>query len=76
MSVTSPSTTPIRPLAQFDEVVEVAADLPRRAVERVDRPPGDLRKFLGKQRLLDQAGDPQLLGDALPLLRFELLFSD
>ncbi len=53
------------PVGQRDEVVEVSADRPGRAVERGDVP-----------LLLDDLRDLQLLLDPLPLAGFGLLLPD
>ena len=50
---------------QRDDVVEVAADLARRAVVGGDLPAGELGELLGEEVLLDQLGDLELLLEAL-----------
>ena len=54
----------------MDEVVEVAADRLRRAVERGDLPLGELGQLARQELLLDQRRDAQLLGEALAVGRF------
>ena len=55
------------PLAEVDEVVEVAADDARRAVVRGDLPLGQVRQLARQELLLDQLRDLELLLEALAL---------
>ena len=57
----------------MDEVVEVAADRPRRPIEGVDAPSGDRRQVTREQGLLDQGSNLHLLLDPFSLLGFCLL---
>ena len=59
----------------MNEVIEVAANLPRRLPERRDVPPLECRYFLGQQRLLNGAGDAQFGLDALAFDRGQLLLA-
>ena len=61
---------------QRDEVVEVTADRPGRAVERGDVPARQVGQLLGQELLLDELGDLQFLVDPLPLTGFGLLLPD
>src|SRR5215218_7101336 len=61
---------------EFEEVIEVSSYLAGGAVEVRYIPAGDLRHALGEESLLDQARDPELLLDALPLLGLLLLLAD
>src|SRR5215208_5871243 len=60
---------------EFEKVVEVASYFARGAVEGRYIPAGDLGHTLGKEGLLDEARDPQLLLDALALLGLLLLLA-
>ena len=53
------------PAGHLDEVVEVAADSPRRTVVGRDLPFGQVRQLARQELLLDQGGDPHLLLQAL-----------
>jgi hypothetical protein len=53
------------PIGEFDEVVEVAADLGGRAVERPELPPRQLGRFVWKKVLLDVPSQTHLLLVAL-----------
>src|SRR5215211_7748132 len=64
------SQTTIR---QIEEVVEVAAHLTGRLVVDRDLMPFELGQRLWQKGVLDQASDPQLLFDTLPLLGLLLL---
>jgi hypothetical protein len=61
---------------QRDEVVEVAANRPGRAVERGHVPAGQVGQALRQELLLDDLRDLQLLVDPLPLPGFGLLLPD
>lgn len=51
-------------VVEGEKVVEVAADLARRLSVCSDLPPGEDRRRLGQQRLLDSASDAQIGLDA------------
>ena len=57
----------------MDEVVEVAANSPRRLVERRHFPTLNRGHVLRQEELLDKPGNAQLLLDALALQRLKLL---
>ena len=60
-------------VAQRDEVVEVAAHLPCRPVERGHGPARQIGQLLGQELLLDELRDLEFLLDALALAGFGLL---
>ena len=76
LSVTSPTTIPIRPSGSGDEVVEVAADRPRRAVVGGHLPVAQLGQLARQELLLDEGGDPHLLLEALAGLDLDRLLAD
>ena len=61
---------------QRDEVVEVTADGPGRAVERGHVPARQVGQLLGQELLLDELRDLQFLVEPLPLTGFGLLLAD
>ena len=75
LSVTSPITRPMRPSRQLDEVVEVAADRARRAVERGQLPAGERRQHLRQEVLLDQLRHRELLLEAVAGANLDLLLA-
>ena len=64
------------PLAEVDEVVEVAADDPRRAVVRGDLPLREVRQLARQELLLDELRDLELLLVALALGGLGRLLAD
>ena len=63
------------PVAELDEVVEVAADRARRAVERGQIPAGERRQLLRQEVLLDQLRDRELLLEAVARADLGLLLA-
>src|SRR5215211_143320 len=63
-------------VVELQEVVEVAAYLARRLIVGRKLVAGQVRHTFGEEGLLDQARDPELLLDALPLLGLLLLLAD
>ena len=76
LSVTSPIDEADAAVGQRDDVVEVAADLARRAVVGGHLPAGQVGELLGEEVLLDQLRDLELLLEALARGGLGLLLAD
>ena len=63
-------------VGEVDEVVEVAADLPRGAVERRDLPPGEVGDLPWEELLLDEVREAELLFETLSRSDLRFLLAD